>query len=505
MQFSYLAEAFQIVFVPAHFLALALATFVGVVVGILPGLTATMAVALLTGLTFGFGPVIAVVALIGVYEGAISGGGQAGILLNIPGTPASAATVLDGYPMNRQGKAGLAIFLATGASMCGTILAAIFLLFLTPPLAAIGLYFQSYEFFLLALFGIVICGNLASNGDALKGWMAGFLGLLISMVGLDPIAALPRFSFDNIMMRGGLPLIPLMIAIFGIPEILKVFGKQTAPDSQITKFNVGEGVKILGKNTPALLRSGSIGTFMGIIPGVGEDVGGWMSYWATKSISKTKERFGKGAPEGVISVEAGANAAKTGALIPVLSLAIPGSTSAAILLAAFFMHGHRPGPLLMGEDPGFVYQIAVYFVIAAILMFIFAMGLSRFSVRILKVDKTILMPIIFTFCAIGAFLVRYVFFDVRVMFLGGFIGFLLLYARFPAAPLLLGMVLGDMAEANLVRGMMLSDGSFEPFVTRPISLIFVIVISLLVFTQLPFFGKLVNLVKGRKKNPEEEK
>ena len=490
MDFSYLIEAFQIVFVPAHFLALVLATFFGLIVGLLPGLTATMAVALLTGLTFGFGPVIAVISLVGVYQGAISGGGQAGILLNIPGTPASAATVLDGYPMNKQGKAGLAIFLATAGSMSGTMIAVFFLLFLTPPLARIGLYFQSYEFFLLALFGIMICGNLASNGDALKGWMSGFLGLLIAMVGLDPISAFPRFSFDNMMLRGGLPLIPLMIAIFGFPEIVKIFGKQEIVQPQATKLQIREGTKVMGKNLPTIFRSAVIGTFLGIIPGVGEDVGGWMSYWAAKASSKTPERFGKGAPEGVISVEVGSNASKTGALIPVLSLAIPGSTSAAIMLAAFFMHGYRPGPLLMGENPGFMYQIAVFFFVSSIMMFILAVGLSKFSISVLKVDKTILMPVIFVFCVIGSYLMRYNFFDIRVMFVFGFVGFLLMYAKFPAAPMLLGLVLGQMAEANLIRGLRLSGGSIEPFFTRPISLVFVIVIALLILTQLPFVKKL---------------
>ena len=487
---AYLIEAFQIAFVPINFFAIVVATFFGVIVGILPGLTATMAVALLTGLTFGFGPEIAVISLVGVYTGAISGGSQAGILLNIPGTPSSAATVVDGYPMNQQGKAGLAIFLATAASMFGTIIGVIFVLFLTPPLSALGLQFQSYEFFMLALFGIVICGNLA-GGDPLKGWIAGFLGLLIAAVGMDPISGMTRFAFDMQPLRGGLPLIPLMIAIFGFPEILKIFNRQETQASEVTKYKFSEGAGIMAKNAPTIVRSGIIGTLLGIIPGVGEDVGGWLSYWATKTLSKDKSKFGKGAPEGVIAVEVGSNAAKTGALIPVLSLAVPGSTSAAIMLAAFFMHGYRPGPLLMGEDPGFVYLIAVFFLLSAIAMFFIVIGVTRFSVKILKVKKEILMPIIFVFCVIGSFLVRYTFFDVQIMFVFGFVGFLLLYAKFPAAPLLLGMVLGTMAEANLVRGLRLSRGSIEPFFTRPISLVFVIVVVLIILMQFEFVRNLI--------------
>ena len=493
---SFLIEAFSLFLVPANFIALVLSVLFGLLMGILPGLTATMAVALLTGLTFGFGPDIAVISLIGVYVGCLSGGCQAGILLNIPGTPSSAATVVDGYPLNKQGKAGLAIFLATASSMIGTMISVVFVLFLTPPLSRLGLQFQSYEFFLLALFGILICGNLASNGDSLKGWIAGFLGLLITQVGLDGISAWPRFSFDMQNLRAGIPLIPLMIAIFGVPEILRIFGKQVEHTTNMTKFKIAEGAKIMAKNTPTLARSGVIGTLIGIIPGVGEDVGGWMSYWATKSLSKNPEKFGKGAHEGVISVEAGSNACIGGALIPVLSLAVPGSTSAAIMLAAFFMHGYRPGPLLMGETPGFMYQVSVSLFLAAIVMFLIALVLSRVTVKILTISKETLMPVIYVFCCIGAYLVRYSFFDIRVMFVFGFVGFLLLYAKFPAAPLLLGMVLGQMAESNLIRGLRLSRGSVEPFFTRPISLFFVVVICFLILTQFAWFR---GLFKRKKK------
>jgi len=493
---AYLLEAFQIAFTPVNFLALILSTFFGLIVGILPGLTATMAVALLTGLTFGFGAEIAIISLVGVYTGAISAGAQAGILLNIPGTPASVAATLDGHPMAKQGKGGLAIFLATASSMFGTFIGVIFVLTLTPPLAQLGLQFQSYEFFMLALFGVMICGNL-TGGDALKGWMAGFLGLLISTVGMDPISGFPRFAFDMQPLRGGLPLIPLMIAIFGFPEIVKIFNNKKTEATEVTKYKFSEGMKIMGKNAPTVVRSGIIGTLLGIVPGVGEDVGGWMSYAATKSASKNKELFGKGAPEGLIAVETGNNASKTGALIPVLSLAVPGSTSAAIILAAFSMHGHRPGPLLMAENPGLVFQVAVFFMLSAIAMFFMAVGMSRFTIKILQVKKEILMPIIFTFCVIGSYLVRYVMFDVQVMFIFGFVGFLLVFAKIPAAPMLLGIVLGDMAEANLIRGLRLSGGSIEPFFTRPISLVLVCIVAVLILSQIPFVQRFVGNLRKK--------
>ena len=492
---EHLLSAFQVAFQPASLLAIIVSTLFGVVVGIIPGLTATMAVALLTGLTFGLPAEIAVISLIGVYVGAISGGSQAAILLNIPGTPSSAATALDGFALSKQGKAGLAIFLATTSSMIGTIISAVFVFMLTPFLGRLGLHFHSYEYFLLALFGILICGNLA-GGDSLKGWIAGLLGLAISMVGLDTISAFPRFSFGMANLRAGLFLVPLMIALFGVPEILKMFNKQEEKTGEMSSYKIKEGLGILRKNPGAWLRGGIIGSLIGIVPGVGEDVGGWLSYWSAKSGSKNPEEFGKGSYAGVIASESGSNACKGGAFIPTLSLAVPGSTSAAVILAAFFMHGYRPGPLLAIENPSFIYQVAIFLVLTSIAMVFIVVLLSRFTVKILQFKKQTLMPVIFVFCVLGAFLVRYNVFDIRAMFVFGIVGFLLVYAKFPAAPLLLGMVLGDMAESNLIRGLRLSDGSVTPFFTRPISLFFVIIIALLIMSQFTWFKKGFAKIKG---------
>ena len=483
---------------PMHLLTLVLSVFFGLIVGIIPGLTATMSVALLTGLTFGFPREIAVISLVGVYVGALSGGCQAGILLNIPGTPSSAATVLDGYPMNRQGKAGLAIFLATAASAIGTIISVFFVLFLTPPLSRIGLEFLSFEFFLLALFGIVICGNLSSGGDPIKGWLAGFFGLAISTVGLDTIVAYPRFSFDNVNVRAGFQLIPLMIAIFGIPEIFKVFVKANEQKLEEVKFKISEGFSVLRKNMAPATRGGLIGTFIGIIPGIGEDIGGWLSYWSTKSSSKTPENFGKGEPAGVVAVESGSNACIGGALIPVLSLGVPGSTSAAVIMAALIMHGYRPGPLLMNDTPELLYQITVFLLLSSISMFLIARVITRFSVKILLVKKEILMPIVFVFCVLGSFLVRGSFFDAQLVLVAGFVGFLLSYAKFPAAPLLLGLVLGRMAESNMLRGLLLNNGSFMPIFQRPIAFFFFVVIVFLIVTQIPFVKKFLSSLRKKK-------
>lgn len=490
MAVNYLLQAMQIVMSPINFLTLIISVFFGLIVGMLPGLTSTMAVALLTGLTFSLSKETAIVSLIGVYVGSISGGCQSAILLNIPGTPASAATAMDGHPLSKQGNAGLAIFTATAASALGTIISVVCVLTLTPFLSGVGLKFQTYEFFLLALFGIVICGNLASNGDPLKGWMAGFMGLLVAQVGLDTVGAYSRFSFGVLNLKAGLQLIPMMIALFGFPEILRSFQKDEGNILEMTKMNIKEGLLLIKKNIATIVRSSLIGVFVGIVPGVGEDIGGWLSYWATKTLSKKPEKFGKGAYEGVISAESGNNACVGGAVIPVLSLAVPGSTSAAVLLAAFWLHGYRPGPLLMSETPEFLYQVAIYLFVSSIAMFFLALLVSKITVKILSLKKETLMPSIFVFCVLGSYVIRGSFFDIKVMFIFGIIGFLLSYAKFPAAPFLLGLVLGNMADSNLRRGLKLSDGSLLPYITRPICLFFVIVIACLILSQFGVFNKL---------------
>ena len=498
--FAFLAEAVGIVLQPMNIFALVISTFFGLLVGMLPGLTSTMAVALLTGLSFGLPHQTALIVVISVYVGAVSGGCQSAILLNIPGTPASAATALDGYPMGQKGKAGLAIFLATFASFMGTMISVLCVLLLTPFLTDLALEFTSPEFFLLALFGIMICGSLASQGDTLKGWIAGLLGLLIAQVGLDTMWSVPRFSFGINKLMGGIQLIPIMIGLFGFPQILGMFKKEDHQVLELTKFKLGEGFAILKKNVLNIIRSAMIGVGVGVIPGVGEDTGGWLSYWAVK-IEKKKEldQFGKGHPAGIIAAETGNNSCIGGAIIPVISLAVPGSTSAAVLLAAFQLHGYIPGPNLMNESPDFLYKISIYLAFAAITMWLLSMIISKFSVKILGVKKEILMPIIVTLCVVGSFVVRSMMFDVKLMFIFGLIGFVMFYVKLPAAPFLLGVILGNMADHKLRLTLQGSGGSLAPFFTRPICIFFLIIIVILACSQLGVF-KYIAKKRAEKKN-----
>lgn len=497
MALQYLLSAFSTVLQPMNLLVLVLSTLVGLVMGMLPGLSATMAIALLTGLTYNFPTQTALIALLAIYVGAISGGCQSAILLNIPGTPASAATALDGYPMAQRGEGGLAIFLATTASFLGTFLSVIFVLTLTPILTSLALKFTSWEFFLLSIFGILICGTITSTESQLKGWISGILGLLVAMIGLDSVNTIARFSYGNVNMMSGIQLIPVMIGLFGFPEIVRSFKRKSDEKViKVQKFEAKKGFKLIGKNIITIIRSALIGVGVGIIPGVGEDTGGWLSYWATKSLSSEegKATFGTGNPRGVITVETGNNACVGGAIIPVLSLAVPGSAPAAVLLAAFYMHGYRPGPLLMTESPSFLYSVCTYLAFASIAMWLIALVLSKGTVKILGIPKKYLMPIIYTLCVIGSYLINYNMFDVKVMFIFGLIGIILTNLHFPAAPFLLGVILGPMCDSNLRRALTLSDGSFLPMIKRPICVFFLILILCMILAQLGVFKKL----KGKK-------
>ncbi len=496
MAWEFITNAFSVVFSPYGFIALVLSVFLGLIFGMLPGLTATMAVALLTGLTYSFDGPLAVMVLIGVYIGAISGGCQSAILLNIPGTPASAATAVDGFPLARKGKGGLAIFVSNASSFSGTMLSVLYLILFTPLLTDAALRFNSHEMFLLTVFGIVICGNLTSGGRPIKGWISGFAGLLVSQIGRDTVNSFARFTFGNMQLTGGISLLPVMIGLFGFPEIAQSFAALKRELAKAQKFRAREGFQVLKRNWLNILRSSVLGAVMGAIPGVGEDTGGWLSYWAQKKASKHPEEYGKGCIDGVVSAETGNNAAIGGAIIPVLSLAIPGSAPAAVLLAAFWMHGYRPGPLLMRDTPEFLYYVVIFMLVSALLMWLIASNMSRLTVRVLRVDQRTLMPVIFICCVIGAFVVNNRLFDVKLMFIFGLIGIAMNYMKYPSAPFLLGVILGNMADDNLRRALILHDGNLLPFVTRPISLFFIVFILALMLPQFKWFRKLTGAAKA---------
>ncbi|HEX2545715.1 MAG TPA: tripartite tricarboxylate transporter permease, partial [Ramlibacter sp.] len=338
-------------------------TLVGVVIGALPGLTATMGVALMTTLTLKLPPAQALLVLICTYVGAIYGGSRSAILLNIPGTPASAASCLDGYALARQGMAGRAMGIATSGSVMGTLIGIFFLALFTPLLGEFALKFGAYEFFWLAVFGVIISATL-TGGDALKGWIAGFAGLFIATIGQDGIHAYERFHFGSRDLAGGISLVPALVGAFGFAEILVAMQERRPPVKVSTLDSVIPKLRDVFRYWRTILRSGVIGTFVGIVPGVGEDVAAWSSYAAAKRASKEKDQFGKGSVEGLMAAETGDNACVPGAIIPVLTLQVPGSAPAAVLMAAMLIHGIKPGPMIMIESPQFVYDIVAMMMLA---------------------------------------------------------------------------------------------------------------------------------------------
>ena len=379
-------------------------TALGVIIGALPGLSATMGIALLTGLTYKFPVIYTFTILMGIYVGAIYGGSISAILLNIPGTASAAATALEGHQLAKQGKAETAIKVTRAASIIGTLIGVIALAVLAPPLTKIALMFTSPEYFMLALFGVLICGSIVSMDIPLKGWIGGLLGLLIACIGMDKLMGASRFDFGITQLMGGVSLIPAMIGFYAIPEVIKAFVKNEKFTVQELKDTNKEKVKIFPivfKNLRVIVQSSLIGLGIGALPGVGEDVAAWVSYDAAKKTSKTPEKYGTGIYEGAIAPEVGNNAAIGGAIIPLLTLAVPGSPPAAVLLGAFMIHNIRPGPMIMRENPTFVFHIAALLLLAVIALWVVGTLLAKPMTKILKIPTVYLMPVIAALSEIG--------------------------------------------------------------------------------------------------------
>ena len=394
-------------------------------------------------------------------------------MLNIPGTPANAATTLDGHPLAKSGRAGPAMGIATTGSFLGTCIGMFFLATIAPFLAEYALKFQTHEFFWLAIFGILISGQLTAVDDPLKGWIAGFIGLSVAMIGQEGLYMTNRFTFGYTEMQSGVNLIPAMVGAFGFSEVISVMFNRRAEVLRATTRlkDVIPNPKHVFKYKRTISRSGVLGTLIGVIPGVGEDIGAWVSYAAAKRSSKEKDKFGKGSVEGLMAAETGNSAAPPGALIPVLTLGIPGSAPAAVLLAAMVLHGVRPGPMIMIESPYFVYEVVVMMMFSAVAILILGILLTPVMLKILVIRRERLMPVIFVLCVIGSYAIQQRMFDVWVMVIFGILGFILRRMNYPMAPLVLGIVLGDIFDKSFRRSWVITDGDFMFYFTRPISVV----------------------------------
>lgn len=469
-------------------LLLATGVVLGSVIGALPGLTATMGIALLTPLTFGLSAEPALAMLLGVYCGAIPGGGISAILVNIPGTPASIAAAWDGYPISQQGHAGLALGINALLSLFGQATSVLFLAIAAFPIAAFALRFGPAEYFGLALFGISLMAGV-STGQVMKGLLAGTVGLFLGMVGLDPMTAYPRFTFGRSEFLDGISFIPVMIGLFGFSEVLVQVVEKHG--------KVGRLPEALGRVWPRLnewkamivpsLAGVGIGTIVGAIPAAGGDIASVISWEQARRLSKEKERFGKGSIQGLAAATASCNSVIGGAMTTMLTLGIPGDAPTAVLIGALLIHGLQPGPMLFRNSRPLVFTIVFAMIFAALFAAILLLVGARPLARTLRIPNPWLWSGIVILCIVGSFALNSAILDIWVMFAAGIFGFLCRNAEIPLGPLILGLILGPMMESNLRRALILSRGDWMGTLTRPI-VVFFLLATLLSFLW-PIFRK----------------
>ena len=460
-----------------------------------PDLSATLCIALLTTLTIKMAPNDAILILICSYVGTLYGGSRTAILLNIPGTAANAASCADGHALALRGEAGRAIGIATSGAFSGTLFGVLCLAAFTPLLAEVSLSFGAYEFFWLALLGVAMSGSIVGN-DPLKGWLMGTLGLFVAQIGQEGLYAFDRFTFGWNQLSGGISLIPALVGAFGFAEVLTTLADPAQRQMVEMRDSVLPRFREVAQYWRTVLRSGVIGVLTGLMPGVGEDAGAWMSYAAAKAVSKEREQFGKGSIDGLMAAETGDMSSIPGHIIPALALGIPGSAPSAVLMAAMIIHGIQPGPMLMIEHKQFIYDVVAMTSLATVSILVFGLFLIKPLLLVLKIKRTVLMPIIFLLCTVGAFASASRLFDIYCMLAIGIGAFFLRRRGYQMAPFVLGLVLGGLLDKSLRRGLVLSDGSLEPFFTRPISIGFATVTILILLLYIPAFKSLVATITG---------
>ena len=455
-----------------------LGTFMGIIVGAIPGLSVTMGVALFLPLTFGMDPIAGLSLLCGLYIGGTSGGLISAILLKMPGTAASVATTFDGHPMAARGEAGKALGVGIVASFFGGLISYIILMLLAPFIAKFVLQFGPYEYFSIGLFSLTMIVSL-SSGSLVKGVLSGMIGLILAFVGIAPITSFTRFTFGISELNAGFSMIPMLIGLFAVAEVLTALedknkpGEERAQDCKIKGFGFTlNDIKGQGSN---FLISTMIGTAIGILPGLGASICNILAYSVAKNRSKHPEKFGTGIVDGLIASESSNNASTGGALVPLLTLGLPGDNTTALILAGFMIHGITPGPLLFRTEGKLVYGIFAALIVANIMMLIVEYLGMRVFIRILSVPKNLLLPIVMIFCTVGAYANNNRVFDVVVMMLFGLLGYGMKKMKLPQAPIILAFILCPTVETNLRRGLMKSQGSFLPFLTSPISCIFLLI------------------------------
>ena len=468
-------------------------TVLSIFIGAVPGLTGGMLISLCIPLTFGMDATHALVMLVAMYVGSVSGGLVSATLLRMPGTPSSVMTTLDGYPMARKGQPERALALAIGASVIGGLIAAVFLVFFTKPLSKLAIQFSPFEYFTMVLMAIVLIATL-SQGSMIKGLISGLLGMALALPGFNDSDGQLRLTYGFREFDDGFKVLPVLLGIFVMSQVIKeAFGRK----KKHLKLDVSDGRVLVPLREWLsykwnIVRSGLIGTWIGILPGVGASISSMVAYGVTKNLSKKPEKFGTGAPEGIVASESANNANVGGALIPLLAFGIPGSPIDAILLAAFIVHGIQPGPLLMLSNADFAWAVIASYVLAVVLVFIVMTLSVRRMARIILFDRAFLMPLIAVACVVGAYATGNRFFDIWVVIIFGFLGFGLEIYKVPLGPFVIGFVLTPIFEEQLRASLQMGDNGLWDIVTKPYPIAFSFVVVSLIMLIWPLAGQWMN-------------
>lgn len=455
-----------------------LGVLAGIIAGAIPGFTITMAIILTLPFTFAMSPTVGIATMLGVFVGGLSGGLITAALLGIPGTPSAVATTFDAFPMVRNGQPGRALGIGIWASFFGSLLSMVLLITLAPQVANLAMKIGPWEYFSLIVFALTIIASVTGD-SVIKGLMAGLLGLLIATIGLDPLSGTARFTFGIDFLEAGVPFLTVLIGIFAVSRLLtELENKEEVKQGKelVTgkiKFEIFTSLKEVLGQPINLIRSSLLGALIGAIPGAGASIANILAYDQAKKGSKHPDKFGTGIPDGIIASEAGNNSTAGGGLIPMIALGIPGSAVSAVMLAALQIHGINPGPMLIINNPEIVGTIFVGFFIATIFMLLIQFGGARLFLKITHIPKYILVPTVMALCVIGSYLLNNRYSDLYILFVMGVIGYFLKKYNFSLAPVILGVILGPIAETNLRRAMMTSS-DWTLFFTRPISIGFLI-------------------------------
>ncbi|MGI6552469.1 MAG: tripartite tricarboxylate transporter permease [Bacillota bacterium] len=471
--------------------ALVLGVAIGLVMGAIPGLTGTMAIALLIPLTYFLPPIIVMPALVGMYKGSICGGSIPAILINTPGTPAAAATALDGYALTKQGKSGKALRMALYSSFCGDTFSDLVLIMVAAPLAALALKFGPTELAALIVFSLMMVAVIATMGSPIKGLISGAAGFLLGMIGLDPINATSRLEFGMVELSGGLELMPFLIGLLALSEVFMQMGKSADMSRLITNADVGksnrrEDNRVLWKEfkgcIKTILRSSCIGTFLGALPGLGPTVAAYLGYGEAMRNSKRPEEFGKGSLEGVAACEAANNAVCGANLIPLVTLGIPGDLNAAVLLGAFMVHGMQPGPLMMRDQAPLLYGLFLGLLAANVIYLVLGSLFIKGAAKIAFLPVKYIMPAVAVLCLVGAYANSFSIFDVWVAVVFGVVGYLMNKLGFSPPAMLIAFILAPMLENHARTALLIHEGQWSIFLTKPISLAFLLITVLIMIS-----------------------